>query len=107
MEILNIRFATDMNRVEFEDVCAKVAHCFSDMPGLHWKIWTFDEATRQGGGVYLFADAESLDAYLAGPVVEALRMDSHFSDVEVWRQPVLETPTLVTRGPIPQAVAAA
>ena len=30
-----------------------------------WKIWTENEAERLGGGVYLFEDQLSAEAYLA------------------------------------------
>ena len=35
-----------------------------DTPGLLWKIWTEDEANGEAGGIYLFVDRASADAYL-------------------------------------------
>ncbi|MCK6408363.1 monooxygenase [Thauera sp.] len=34
-------------------------------PGLLWKIWTENAETREAGGIYLFADRASAEAYLA------------------------------------------
>ena len=34
-------------------------------PGLIWKIWTENPATAEAGGIYLFADRASAEAYLA------------------------------------------
>lgn len=31
--------------------------------GLVWKIWTENETERRAGGIYLFADAQSAEAY--------------------------------------------
>ena len=33
-------------------------------PGLLWKIWTENRETDEAGGIYLFADAASANAYL-------------------------------------------
>ncbi|MBP6116237.1 MAG: monooxygenase [Neisseriaceae bacterium] len=33
--------------------------------GLIWKIWTENAATKEAGGVYLFADLASLERYLS------------------------------------------
>ena len=40
------------------------ARQFLAVPGLQWKIWLDGEEDRRAGGIYLFADAASADAYL-------------------------------------------
>ena len=42
-----------------------LARSIAEEPGLIWKIWTANEATSEAGGVYLFKDASSANAYLA------------------------------------------
>lgn len=42
---------------------ADLAHSIADAPGLLWKIWTENEVTGEQGGIYLFADAASAEAY--------------------------------------------
>ncbi|MCE7989086.1 MAG: monooxygenase [Caldilinea sp. CFX5] len=42
-----------------------LAAVIAETPGLLWKIWTEDEATRCTGGIYLFVDRPSAEAYLA------------------------------------------
>lgn len=42
-----------------------LARNIADEPGLVWKIWTVSEATGEAGGIYLFSDRPSADAYLA------------------------------------------
>jgi hypothetical protein len=50
---------------------AEMAAAYSDLarniaatPGLRWKIWTENAETGESGGIYLFEDEASLDAYL-------------------------------------------
>lgn len=42
-----------------------LARSIADEPGLVWKIWTMNEAAGEAGGIYLFKDAASAEAYLA------------------------------------------
>ena len=43
-----------------KDLAASIAH----EPGLLWKIWTENRDTGEAGGIYLFADTGSAEAYL-------------------------------------------
>lgn len=43
---------------------AELAHHIADTPGVIWKIWTENADTQEAGGIYLFEDEASLDAYL-------------------------------------------
>ena len=42
-----------------------LAESIAQEPGLIWKIWTENPATAEAGGIYLFADRASAEAYLA------------------------------------------
>lgn len=42
-----------------------LARSIADEPGLLWKIWTENQAAGEAGGIYLFKDAPSAEAYLA------------------------------------------
>ena len=42
-----------------------LAESIANEPGLIWKIWTENQQTQEAGGIYLFADRESAEAYLA------------------------------------------
>lgn len=77
---------------------ADLAAGISAEPGLMWKIWTENQATKQAGGVYLFSDETSARAYcdmhvkrLEGFGVTGIR--ALFFDVN-------EPLTQVTRGPV-------
>ena len=41
-----------------------LAQSIAQEPGLLWKIWTENRDSGEAGGIYLFADATSADAYL-------------------------------------------
>lgn len=41
-----------------------LAESIAQEPGLIWKVWTENEATKEAGGVYLFTDRASAEAYL-------------------------------------------
>jgi len=42
-----------------------LARSIAEESGLIWKIWTANEATGEAGGIYLFKDISSAEAYLA------------------------------------------
>jgi hypothetical protein len=42
-----------------------LAQSIAQEPGLLWKIWTENQSTETAGGVYLFSDLPSAEAYLA------------------------------------------
>ena len=46
-------------------VMRELAESIAEEPGLIWKIWTENPDTHEAGGIYLFADRVSADAYLA------------------------------------------
>lgn len=42
-----------------------LAESIAREPGLVWKIWTESQAAGEAGGIYLFTDRSSAEAYLA------------------------------------------
>jgi hypothetical protein len=105
-KILQIRFRTTLPRAEYEQLSRSLARDFPDVPGMLWKIWTYDEWGEAASGIYLFADEASLQRYLRSPMLKRLRTDPHFRIVQVWHQDVLAEPTMATGGPILRAAAA-
>ena len=43
----------------------ELAQSIAQEPGLLWKIWTENAERQEAGGIYLFADRASAEAYLA------------------------------------------
>lgn len=46
------------------DALQGLAQSIAQEPGLLWKIWTENPATQEAGGIYLFSDRASAQAYL-------------------------------------------
>lgn len=42
----------------------ELAHSITEEPGFIWKIWTENESLKEGGGIYLFENEETAQAYL-------------------------------------------
>ena len=49
---------------EMAETYAGLAREINAAPGLVWKVWLENREAGEQGGAYLFADADSLDAYL-------------------------------------------
>ncbi|MFZ4406760.1 MAG: YdhR family protein [Paracraurococcus sp.] len=73
---------------------------FLDVPGLLWKIWLDGDAERLAGGIYLFADRASAEAYAAGPIVARIKGNADFSEVSVRVFAVRQRMSEITRAPI-------
>jgi hypothetical protein len=96
LNILEIRFKWTKSRKEYEDS----AHPdrIANVPGLHWKIYGFDDEESMATGIYLFEDVESLNSYL-GPFMERDQPDGVVDlEYKVWE--VQEDLSKITRAPI-------
>jgi len=49
------------------------ATVIASVEGLIWKIWVLQEEELEMGGMYLFANRETAEAYLDHPVIQAVR----------------------------------
>ena len=71
-----------------------------DIKGLKWKIWLFNESDNSGGGIYLFEDQASVDAYLEGDIVKMIKNSPALSNVEIKVFDFIPELTKISRGPI-------
>jgi hypothetical protein len=86
---------------EMTDAMDGLARSIADEPGLIWKIWTENEAAKQAGGIYLFADEETARAYVSK---HTARLESFgITDPNVKLFDVNDALTGITRGPLPAA----
>jgi hypothetical protein len=101
MSILQINFKLNVAPAEYRKICSSVAQPIADVPGLMWKVWTLNEQDGEAGGIYLFQDKQSLDAYLSGPIIRQIKSLPHLREISAkWFEAIPEL-TVVTRGPIP------
>ena len=99
-QILHINFRLNVPRAEYEEIAASLAGEFAQLPGLLWKVWLMDEAKEEAGGIYLFEDETSMQAYLEGPLAAAVMAHPALSDITAMPYAVMEECTAVTRGPV-------
>ena len=59
-----------------------------------------NEAESEAGGIYLFEDDTSLNAYLDGPLARVVKTHPALSDLSAKQFDVMDKLTAITRGPV-------
>jgi hypothetical protein len=104
--ILQVNFKFNVSRAEYEGAVAPMAHDIAAVPGLRWKVWLMNDAESEAGGIFLFDNRASVQAYLEGPIVNAIVNHPALSDFSVKQFDVMEDMTAITRGPVKEMVPA-
>ena len=76
------------------------AQFFAGVPGLLWKLWIIERERGEAGGIYLFEDEATFQAYVDGPIVAQLRELPVWTDLSVKGFDYLAEPSAVTRAPV-------
>jgi heme-degrading monooxygenase HmoA len=76
--------------------CGAMAPAFSQLPGLISKTWLANAETNTYGGVYLWRDRRSMEAYEASDIFRGMARNPHFEGVGSHSFSVLETATAIT-----------
>jgi Putative mono-oxygenase ydhR len=97
----------DMTHERYAQVCAELAPAFAAVPGLQAKVWLTDRQDARYGGVYLFADTGSADAFLASTLARSVAINPHFAGLTIRRYDVDERTTACTQPGIPVVTDAA
>jgi hypothetical protein len=98
--ILMITFKFAGSKADYLDTFREVAAPIAATAGLRWKIWPWNEEDQMGGGIYLYEDAASAQAYLGGPIAAGLGQIPTVSEISVKQFEVLDSLTKITRGPV-------
>lgn len=80
------------------------ARFFAQVPGLLWKIWLINRETGEAGGIKLFADEATFDAYFNGPIMEQVRNAPMWTDVSVKVFDYLPAQSAITRAPVGESL---
>lgn len=103
--ILHLRFKLRMPPDVFLAHSRGVAAAIASVEGLIWKIWVSREDKFEMGGMYLFANRETAEAYLKHSVFQAaysspavLSCESQLWDVESSLSALTRAPLPDTRG---------
>lgn len=104
-KILQINFKFHVSSTEYETAVTPLAEPIAAVPGMLWKVWLMNEADQEAGGIYLFEDGKSLDAYLNSEIVAGIVSHPALSDFSVKQFELMSAVSEVTRGPVGTAVA--
>ena len=70
--LLQINFTLGVTPKEYEQAAKSLVDQFANLPGLMWKIWTMNEEQGEAGGIYLFENESSMNAFLSGPLAKTV-----------------------------------
>ena len=76
------------------------ATIIASVEGLIWKIWVLQEEASETGGMYLFANRDTAEAYLNDPIVQALRSNPAVVSTESQLWDVGSSLSAITRAPL-------
>jgi len=96
-KILQINFKFHVSRAEYAAAVAPLAGSIAASPGLLWKVWLMNEVEQEAGGIHLFEDRNSLNAYLNSEIVAAIVSNPILSDYSVKQFEVMKDVSEVTR----------
>jgi len=99
-KIVQINLKSNVPSQELQQAWLPEAPYLSETPGMRWKIWLTNPTEDEVGGIYLFDDEASVQAYLNGPIVVNMRNDPTFSVVSIKIFDIMQEHTAITRGPI-------
>ena len=98
--VVQITFTLNMSGKEYAQAIAPLAQAVADVAGLQWKIWLLNESSHEAGGIALFEDEDSANAFLNGPLVAHVTGAPSIADLRAAQFQVLSTLTAITRGPV-------
>jgi hypothetical protein len=98
--ILNVIFKFNVSGDDYVEAVSPLAEDVSQVAGLQWKIWIFNEEEREAGGIHLFEDEDACNAYLGSPLVATITGHPALSDFSAKQFDVMDEQTATTRGPV-------
>jgi hypothetical protein len=100
VKVLQINFKFNIPSADLKNGLAPFVKDIAAVSGLRWKVWIMNEQENEAGGIYLFDDEDSFQAYLGGPIIAGLKSNPALSDISAKVFDVVEDFTAETRGPI-------
>jgi hypothetical protein len=99
--VLHLRFKLRVPPDVFLAKSQEAATVIASVEGLVWKIWILQQEELEMGGVYLFANRETAEAYLNHPVTQAVRSNPAVVSTESQLWDVESSLSALTRAPLP------
>jgi hypothetical protein len=105
-KLLQINFKITSSVKDYATLVAPFADPIAKTPGLEWKVWIFNEQNHEAGGLYLFRDETSVNAYVQCDIVANLKKQPTIKDISAKIFDIDEKLSHTTRGPVKHAVTA-
>ena len=102
-KIWQLNFKYNVPTDKYVAAVSPLANQFAAVPGLRSKVWIMNAETSEAGGIYLFDNQASLDAFLKSDLFHAVASHPALSDFSTKQFDVLPGPTKITRGPVSKA----
>ena len=104
--IMQLNFKFNVTGAEYEQAVSPLASQFAALDGLRWKIWMINETESEAGGIYMFEDEGSLNAFLEGSLAAQVTSHPALSDFSVKQFDAMEDLSVITRGPVSEGASA-
>ena len=99
MHIQIINFNLEgITRAEYDAVCNDLAGTFAAVPGLVSKHWLADDESNTYGGVYIWEDRDSYEAFINSELFSMVGSNPALANIVSKDSDVIEGSTRVTRG---------
>ena len=98
--VLRLRYKLRVPPDVFLAKSREAATVIASVEGLIWKIWILQEEELEMGGMYLFANRETAEAYLNHPVVQAVGSNPAVVSTESQLWDVESSLSAITRAPL-------
>jgi hypothetical protein len=98
---LHLRFMLGVSPKAALAKSQEAANTIASVEGLIWKIWILQEEEFELGGIYLFANRETAEAYLNHPLTQAMRSNPVVVSAQSQLWEVESSLSALTRGPLP------
>jgi hypothetical protein len=103
-KLWQVNFKFSITPEQYAEAVAPLAGPISGVQGLLWKIWIMNPEENESGGIHLFADQASLDAYAGSEIIEGILSNPALSDFSVKTFDLMEEYSQITRAPVGDAV---
>jgi len=103
--VLHLRFKLRVSPPVLLAHSQEAASIISSVEGLIWKIWLSQEEEFEIGGIYLFANRETAEAYLKTPVIQAVCRNPAVVSTHSQLWEVENSLSALTRAPLPEICA--
>lgn len=102
MKLLQVNYRRERGQDDTEQAehLLGAAERISGLPGLHWKIWIYDDSRQAAGGIYLFDTEDHARAWGDEMLPASLGRLPGVSQIEARYFDVDESLSEITRGPL-------